>query len=418
MAITKRDVDKLTLNTIIWDDGQSSVTGFGVRRQRSEIRTFILKYRTGSRSRWHTIGQFGQPWTVDTARNEARRLVGILAGGGELQPEASSTAAEGPLLIGPMCDQYLAAAKAGTIYTRFKKPKKSSTLQIDEGRINRHIKPLIGEVPVCEITRAKVSKMIADIAAGKTATVEKTGPRGRAVVTGGNTTAARVADLLSGIMAWAIDQGHIEHNPVHGVRRFRPDPRQRHLAKEELGRLGKVLRGGGEGMHPYAVAITELLCLTGCRLGEIANLQWSEIDDEAQCLRLGDTKTGRSVRPVGKAALDFLSARPRQVGSPFVFPALRGSGSYQGVKRVSRKIFEAAEIDGVSSHTLRHTFATVAAGLGYSDAIIGGLLGHASRGVTSRYVHRPDEAFIAAADAVSTKVAAWLVADDRDADGL
>ncbi|WP_353050216.1 tyrosine-type recombinase/integrase [Aureimonas altamirensis] len=60
-------------------------------------------------------------------------------------------------------------------------------------------------------------------------------------------------------------------------------------------------------MHPYAVAITELLCLTGCRVGEIANLQWSEIDDEVQCLRLGDTKTGRSVRPVGKPLLISLT---------------------------------------------------------------------------------------------------------------
>ncbi|WP_281413065.1 MULTISPECIES: hypothetical protein [Aureimonas] len=87
------------------------------------------------------------------------------------------------------------------------------------------------------------------------------------------------------------------------------------------------------------------------------------------------------------------------------------------MKRVSRKIFEAAEIDSASRHTIRHTFATVAAGLGYSDAIIGGLLSHASRGVTSRYLRRPDEAFVAAADAVSTKVA-WLAVDDRDADGL
>ena len=52
-----------------------------------------------------------------------------------------------------------------------------------------------------------VHSMIADITAGKTAIDEKTGLRGRAIVTGGATTAARVADLLSGIMAWAVEQG-------------------------------------------------------------------------------------------------------------------------------------------------------------------------------------------------------------------
>ncbi|GAN52333.1 site-specific integrase [Methylobacterium radiotolerans] len=44
-----------------------------------------------------------------------------------------------------------------------------------------------------------------------------------------------------------------------------------------------------------------LLALTGCRLGEIVKLRWSEVDRAEPCLRLEDSKeaprSGRSARP-------------------------------------------------------------------------------------------------------------------------
>jgi integrase len=55
----------------------------------------------------------------------------------------------------------------------------------------------------------------------------------------------------------------------------------------------------------------------------------------------------------------------------------------------------------------RHTFATVAAELGFSELTIAGLLGHASQGVTQRYVHL-DKALVLAADQVSAKIAELL----------
>lgn len=66
-----------------------------------------------------------------------------------------------------------------------------------------------------------------------------------------------------------------------------------------------------------------------------------------------------------------------------------------------------AGIADAGRHVLRHTFASVASELGYSDATIAGLLGHKGRGVTSRYVHRPDSALLAAADEVARTVDLW-----------
>jgi integrase len=64
----------------------------------------------------------------------------------------------------------------------------------------------------------------------------------------------------------------------------------------------------------------------------------------------------------------------------------------------------AAKIEYVSLHTLRHTFASVAADLGYSELTIAGLLGHRGSSVTARYAHVPDQALISAANHVSGEI--------------
>jgi integrase len=58
---------------------------------------------------------------------------------------------------------------------------------------------------------------------------------------------------------------------------------------------------------------------------------------------------------------------------------------------------------------LRHSFASVAGDLGFSDSTIETLLGHATRSVTSKYVHRLDEVLIAAADRVCRTIRGYMV---------
>jgi integrase len=67
----------------------------------------------------------------------------------------------------------------------------------------------------------------------------------------------------------------------------------------------------------------------------------------------------------------------------------------------------AARLADVTPHTLRHTFASVAGDLGFSELTIAALLGHAARGVTQRYIHI-DEALRVAVDKVSAEIAALL----------
>ena len=66
----------------------------------------------------------------------------------------------------------------------------------------------------------------------------------------------------------------------------------------------------------------------------------------------------------------------------------------------------------VTPHVLRHSFASIAADLGYSELTIASLLGHKKATITSKYAHHADAVLLQAADAVADRVAA-LMGDAR-----
>src|SRR5436190_15772289 len=116
------------------------------------------------------------------------------------------------------------------------------------------------------------------IAKGKTAGTFKGKPRGRAVVTGGTGTAARVVELLGGIYSWAEKRDLVAGpNPAHGVETARGQAKDRVLSADELARLSTALDGGGT-RSPMAAAALRLIALTGPRREEACALRWREID--------------------------------------------------------------------------------------------------------------------------------------------
>ena len=92
------------------------------------------------------------------------------------------------LTVSQLCDLYLAQP---IIITNRGTAKKASSLEIDRSNIERHIKPLLGQVRLRALIRADVEKFQQDVAAGKSRADIKTKPRGRAIVSGGKGIAAR-----------------------------------------------------------------------------------------------------------------------------------------------------------------------------------------------------------------------------------
>jgi integrase len=397
--IGQRHIKALRPGQVVWD---SAVIGFGARRQRSEAISYFVFYRTAEgRQRWQTIGRHGAPWVPDTARDEARRLLGDVARGED--PAGRKRAIRKAITVAELCDRYMADAKAGLVLTRFGSGKKASTLAIDGGRISRHIKPVVGSLAVAAVTAADVRNLRDAVAAGKTACHVKTGRRGLARVRGGKGAATRVLRLLGGIFTYAVAHGLRADNPVRGVPQFRDGQREWRLSRSEYRALGKALRQADKSVWPPAVAAMRFLALSGFRSGEALNLKWSEVDLVARAAVLPGTKTGRSMRPLSTGACNVLCKLPR-VGD-LVFPSSRGGGPMPKLAKHWARIIELGGLPGdISPHALRHGFASTAADLGYSDLTIAALLGHKTRTVTSRYARTADPALLAAADTIANRI--------------
>jgi integrase len=366
---------------------------------------FVVQVRAGPRrgTQRHKIGEYG-PFTVEQARERAEAIVRAVRDGRNPRQEKVDANAFRALTVSDLCDKYMEAARAGLVKTRFGRAKRSSTITFDQGRIDRHIKPILGKLAAQEVTARDVQAMVDEIALGKTAGVFKGKPRGKAVVTGGAGTAARIAGLLGGIYTWAKRRGLVDGpNPAHGIEKIATNSRDRVLSPDDLKRLGVALVDA-EALHPAAAKVIRLIAATGLRRSEATSLRWSEVDEASQCLRLEGTKTGRSNRPISRLAMEIVRTQKGK-SEKLVFPA-RNDKAGAHLKKQIAGIFDRAELHDARSHDLRRTFATVAADEGYSDATIGELLGHARRGVTARhYIRRPDAALVAAADRVSARIA-------------
>jgi integrase len=392
------------------------VPGFGARRQNSSAVAYVLKFRTAEgRQRWHTIGRHGAPWTPDTAREEAKRLLGSVAEGAD--PAAVKQSKRKAATVSELCDLYLADAEAGRLLTRRQTSKKPSTLATDRGRIVRHIKPLLGRLSVASVTREDVDGFMHAIAAGKTAGNTKTAKkRGLSRVRGGRGAASRTVGLLGAIFSYAVRHRMRADNPVHGVTRFADGKRERRLSDEEYKALGEALRKGeAQSIWPASLAAARFLALTGWRTGEALALRWDEIDLARRTATLGDTKTGRSIRPLSHAACEVL--RNLMHSGELAFPATRSKGRMSGFPKVWGRIAKLGELPAdLTPHTLRHSFASLAGDLGYSEPTIAALVGHKGRSITSRYVHAADAVLLAAADAVANRTAELM--GERTASGV
>lgn len=155
-----------------WD---STLPGFGLLVLPSGAKSYVFQYRTAEgRSRRATVGKVGS-MTPEQARTAAERMGQAVKAGGD--PLADKRASREALTVGQLFDAYLGSG-------RFNE-KAPSTRLTDKGRIERHLRPLLGGRHVAKVQPEDVRRAFAAIRDGKTATVEKTGHRGLARVTGG-----------------------------------------------------------------------------------------------------------------------------------------------------------------------------------------------------------------------------------------
>ena len=191
-------------------------------------------------------------------------------------------------------------------------------------------------------------------------------------------------------------------NPVHGVTRF-ADGRRRCISE---GRQRCAWRRARQSRRRHLAAgncCRALPCPHGWRRGEALGLTWAALDIDRRTATLADTKTGRSLRPLSVAACNIIKVLPRT--GALVFSATRGDGPMNGFPKFWARIAKLGDLPAdVTPHVLRHSFASIAGDLGYSEMTIAALIGHKGQSITSRYVHSADAVLLAAADAVAERI--------------
>lgn len=383
--LTKRAVDALAppakKQIVLWD---TDLRGFGVRVLPSGLKTFIVQYRNAEGvKRRINIARYGV-LTVEQARDQAKLKLAAVIGGEDPADEARQ--ARKGMTVDEMCDWYLVEARAGNILGRKNLPIKASSLDMDESRIRTHIKPLLGKRIVKHLAIADVEQMQTDVKNGKTAKPRSGGRGGMA--TGGAGVAARCVGTLQAIIGHAKHKGLLDTHPTQGAKKLAGKKKNRRLSVAEIMMMGKAMAyAEHNGENPIALGVLRTLLLTGYRREEAQAMHHAWINGSGGYVAFPDTKGGAQIRAIGPGALRIVQSQPAIVGNPQVFPSEAGTGSFTAVSACLQRITKLAGIEGITPHTLRHTFGSVAGDLGFSELTIRAMLGHASQNVTQDYIH-------------------------------
>lgn len=364
--ITKRTVDEALPTAAKYMVRDTELKGFLLIVYPNGVKSYALDYRPGwgrgAPKRRYTIGKHGSPWTPEAARKHAKKLLGRIEDGGD--PAAQREADRKILTFCEIIDTYLAEGCSH---------KKPTTLAADRGRIEHHLRPLLGKLKIDRLCRTDIERMRDAVTAGKTAeTPEKRRPG--SIARGGKGAAAQCVLLVGSIMRFAVDRGLRGDNPAHGVKKAGVRKMERFLSETEIARLAEAMESDAAASgNPYPSAAIRLLMLTGSRRSEIIGLRWQEVDFERQCLRLPDSKTGQKIVYLNAPAILVLNELPRVRGNPHVIVGARVGAPLRGIDKTWFRVRRTAGLDDVRLHDLRHSFASIGAAGGLSLPIIGAL---------------------------------------------
>jgi integrase len=317
------------------------------------------------------IGEYGQPWTIDTAREEAQRLQGQVASG--LDPAGDRDAAKASPTLEEEATRW--------IREHAEHHKAPSSVAGDKDMLARLKIAFVDRErtgPVCDLGRTRVDAITQGQMKALHLKLART-----------PTQANRALALLSSIFSFADRIG--KDNPCRGVKRYRERKVERFLSDEELARLIEVLQEveEEESEHPIILGCIVLLMLTGARPDELKTARREWLNEEAGTLRVMDPKEKKpKTLMLGPHGLAVVQNLPVRRGNPFLFPGRRSGEHVATLQKTWERIRERANLQDVRLYDLRHTYASkLAWDFNQSLPKIGKLLGHSSPATTERYVH-------------------------------
>jgi integrase len=234
-----------------------------------------------------------------------------------------------------------------------------------ERRLRKDVLPVIGHIPLRELHRRDVTRVID----AKSAPI----------------AARRAFDDFRALVRWAVARGDLDHNPIDGMKKPPGSkPRTRVLSDEEI----RVIWSRLDQLSETIQQIIKLCLITGQRLGEVAGMTFDEIDLGRRVWNIpgSRTKNGHphSV-PLSEMALEII----QEAGGSF--RVSRSVNVSQAIQRKQGKI----GIAHWTAHDLRRTALTKMAELGVAPIVLGHIANHRTTtkaGITlGVYIHHPYE---------------------------
>jgi integrase len=380
--LTKRAIDQLEPRSTDYFQWDADLPGFGVRVMRSGIKSYVVQYRHGGRTRRHTFSHVGR-MTPDEARKHARELLVAVDKGSD--PSAQHAAYRRTPTVRALCDRFLSE--------HVQHRCKPSTQREYRRSIDLFICPRFGGFKVSDVKRADISQLHHDMAH---------------IPYQANRTLGVLSKLFNLAELWELRPDG--SNPCRHVQKYKEEKRERQLGTEEFARLGQVLTDAeATGSEPkQVIAAIRLLLLTGCRLSEIQRLRWEHVRPDY--LALPDSKTGPKRVVLGEPAIAVLDRIERSSDNPYVIVGALPGQHWADLQRPWRRVRAKSGLPNLRIHDLRHAYASTGVCRGESLPMIGKLLGHTTVQTTARYAHLASEPVKATADRISGVIADALTA--------
>ena len=199
------------------------------------------------------------------------------------------------------------------------------------------------------------------------------------------TTIDNIRRIFSSFFAWLEDEDYILKNPVKRIHRVKKGKVVKEILSDEN---LEVLRDNCESMRD--LAIVELLISTGIRVGELVNLNISDLNfNERECVVFGKGGSERVVYFDARTKihlLEYLNQRTDE--NPALFVSFRKPYNRLGVNGVEsrlKSIGSKSNITNVHPHKFRRTMATNAIDKGMPIEQVQKLLGHTKIDTTMHY---------------------------------
>ena len=230
-------------------------------------------------------------------------------------------------------------------------------------RMEQRVFPLIGALPITEITIPDVVRVIEKIS--NSGTVE---------------TAKKMKQLISQTFRYAAQRGLCQHNPAADLRGILPSVPETHYASVAPSEVPALLRAIESRENDMSKAAMQLLALTFVRTGELIGAKWEEIDWDREEWHIPKERMKMKrphMVPLSKQALATLKGLHSQTGDqPHIFHSFASKSKHISNGTVLMALRRMGYQNKMTGHGFRSLASTILNEKGYQPDVIERQLAH------------------------------------------